>query len=275
MNSVFSSRRFGYLAIAHWIENRSRYIWFIGISLIVDVIFILVALSSAQSSRVPVFDFDAQVSWYATGLFLTGSVFAGLYFKGLSQPGSSLIYLMRPASNFEKWLLTFLVTGCLFPLIYTAFFALLKLPAIAIDEVMESTRNLCNGCEEKPSDFRLFIPFLRGEEADVPISFTSKFFRIQAYILLMFWSVQALILSGSVFYKNYPILKTVLTLFLLLILIIFMRVEPQMGAFWSPSPERIIPYSLTEIGLSIVLWAGIPALLWLTLYYFLTEREIA
>lgn len=270
MNSCFNAQRFGHLLQCHWLEHWREYLWFIAIASIVDIIFILIALFSSGPSYSS-FDFDFQMVWYTLGVMITGALFAGLYFKGLSQAGAALIYLMRPASAFEKWLLALLVCAVAFPLVYSIFFALFSVPAQLVAKALAAAMQ-CLGCNNR--DFRLFLPFIVAEKPGGALDWSSEYTTTQVFVLIIFWTLQGMITSGYLLFKRSPGLKTIAILFLLLILITLFA-QPEQGAVWNPSAERNPPYSLLDFALSLLLWTGLPVILWTAVYFLIKEREIA
>ena len=102
MNSVSSFDRFVRLLQAHWVENFYPYLWFIVFAIIIDIILnmIVFGVNAGPDHRYNALRFSGQVGWYTAGLFFSGLIFAGLYLRHLSSPGSALISLMRPASIF-------------------------------------------------------------------------------------------------------------------------------------------------------------------------------
>jgi len=274
MNRYFDRTRFARLWIAHWTESWRGYCWFVGIAVIVNVIFLALFFTMDQQRHVFYqFRFEAQMGLYTTGLFWTTLIFSGRHFKNLVGPGPALIALMRPASIFEKWLLTFLFVGILFPLVYTLLYSILNFPAVYVAKLLYVAQP-CNHCEQPTPDFTFFIPFLTKGIRISDAAEVHTFFRLQVFILLILWSIQALVVGGTVFFKRAPILLTGLTLFLLTIVLLLFGSFPQLGVFWSPINDAV-PHSTIEYVLSLTLWIVLPCLSWIAVFFHLKEREVS
>jgi hypothetical protein len=269
MNSVFSWRRFLQLLSAHWSESRKRYMGFLLMASLVNVI-LLLAFINDPSHKYLMFQYEIQTAWFTVGLFVTGSIFAGTHFRQLADPGAELILLMRPASVYEKWLLSVLVVSVLYPLIYTALYCLLNYPVVQLAKYWHQAIPDCRDCH---TDFSLFFPLLSnglpraGEEIAGPTVGT------QLFVLQLFWTVQALLLAGTVFFRQSAVLRTALVMFLLWIGLLAHLPAPVM-AFWLTTSREWAMLSTTELALSALTLPVLLLLLWTTLLFNLREREV-
>jgi hypothetical protein len=273
MNKSFSLARFLRLLKAHWVENFYQYLWFVVVSIIVDVIFyiIIFSVSATADHTYKTLQYGGQVGWYTFGLFITGSIFAGLYFRQLTSPGPALISLMRPASTFEKWLLTIVVVSLLFPLAYTIFYSLLQYPAVQLANSLYVAPENCKNCT---SDFSFFIPFVTTEAAAGVKESAALMIRVQVFTLVFFWILQSLLLGGTAYFKQSPVLRTVLLMFLLMLILSSFVPEPPVKPFWSASLEVLNLFSTLEKMNAFFFWVGLLGILWAALFYHLKEREV-
>ena len=266
--NLFNPSRFMRLLRAHFAESWRGYAWLLSVAAMLDFIFIALVFALDSRRKFSPLEFDAQVVWYSSGLFIVSAIFAGLHFRSLSSPGSALITLMRPASHCEKWLMTFCVVGIFVPLAYTLVYAFLHLPAASLAQLGYQA---CSSCKEAAPDFRIFIPFLSTlkDIHDAELHFVA--IKMQIFTMLVLWSIQALLIGGTLFFKRYPVLQTLVALFLLGIVAFTVGEPPAMGAFWSANIDQ---YSQLEIGISFALWVLLPILLWGSVYFHLKEREL-
>jgi hypothetical protein len=273
MKAYFSGARFKRLLIAQWTENWRSYAWFFGIMTMANLIFLGSAFSR-QTFHYQMFEFAEQVIWYSTGLFISGIIFAALHFKHLATPGSALIALMRPASHFEKWLLAFLTVGLLYPLTYTSWYIVLHFPAVQMAKILYVAPELCKTCTKHSlPNFSFYLPFIGIESSNTSI--IKPVLRTEILNLIYLWTLQALVLGGTVFFKVSPVLRSVLTYFFLFVSIALTGIAPHEGVFWAGPDSEVIPASPMEYGLSLALWIVLPVLLWLTLFFHIKEREIS
>ena len=274
MSNFFNGARFTRLWNAHWSESWREYAWFAGIVAMLDLICIAISFTTEHGKTYRTFHFDGQVQWYVAGLFVSATVFAGRYFKNMVNPGASLLALMRPASIFEKWLLAFMLIGILFPLTYTLGYCLLNYPAVQLAKTLYDA-SVCENCSAVPDpDFGFYIPFLTVELSQAGKAGAAIFFKMQVYSMLLLSTLQASIAGGTVFFKRSPVLRTLLLLFVIAILLTWTGSTPQLSIFLSHHDE-LIHHGLVEHGLSIALWLGLPALLWLAVFFHLKEREVS
>ncbi|MFZ3001555.1 MAG: hypothetical protein WA071_14600 [Undibacterium umbellatum] len=271
MNNFFSPTRFGRLLRAHWAEKWREYAWFVAVLVMLDLIFMAIFFSSDRHTLLRQFQFVGQMQWYLTGLFFSGIIFAGRYFKYLLNPGASLVALMRPASVFEKWLMAFLVISVFYPLAYTLLYMLLNYPAVQVAKAMAFQVGSCESCNY---DFRVYFPLLTKQLAEVSSKDARMFMTGQVFFFVILSTAQAFIASGTAYFKRSPVLRTLLVLFLLFIISIWTETLPQLGIF-ALNFDEVQTYSTSEYGLSLALWLGLPALLWAALYFHIKEREVA
>jgi|GEM_PF-1278012 len=270
MNNFFNPTRFARLMYAHWAEKRREYVWFFAVLAMLDLIFMAIFFGTGHHVLRSQFLLSGQVLWYMTGLFFSGLIFAGRYFKYLLNPGASLIALMRPASVFEKWLMAFLVISVLYPLAYTLLYMLLNYPAVMLAKAAV-TMSTCETCTY---DFRFYFPFLTTDVINDGAGNMRSIMNEQMLFFMTLSAAQAFIAGGTAYFKRSPVLRTLLVLFLLFIFSIWTETAPQLGILASTSDE-IVHYSTMEYLLSLGLWLGLPVLLWAALYFFIKEREVA
>lgn len=268
---MFNLSRFLRLARAQWAEYRRTYAWFLGIGIIVHFVLLLVLLSGSGGFRV--LTYDGQGAFYLVGLFLTAPLFAARYFQAMGRRESAGLLLMRPASVLEKWLLAFVVVAVLYPVAYSVAFQVCNAPATLLAEAAAAREAATavavdhgNGVHSMAADdYRLFMPwssFKTGSEA--------------AELLLVLAIFQAFALLGSLYFRSFPALKTVVAAFVLMLL--FILVDTVGGGqsslflgYWSAEREL----ATWQQWLFPFAWFAVPGLLWLASLFALAEREVA
>lgn len=270
MSDVFLFQRFVRLLKSHWVENFYFYLWFVIFAMLIDIILNVLIFSADESHRYPILHYSGQVGWYASGLFFSGLIFAGLYFRHMTNPGSALITLMRPASAFEKWLVMIVVVSVLFPLVYTFFYSLLQYPAVQLAKSLyvasESGKNIA-------PDFSFYVPFFTSEAVkDTNVS-APLMLRMQIFTMITFWILQSLLLMGTIFFKQSPVLRTVLLAFLLTLVFSGFAPRAPVQPFWGASAQEQLLFGSLEQLNSFMAWIGLLGILWASLFYHLKERE--
>jgi hypothetical protein len=195
MNQFFSLKRFWLLVLKHWADNKRRYsltvvafiglltAWF-GLSLVM------------HEDQVPMSQ-DVQHVTFFFLFFSSGTIYASQFFSDLSNRTKAGNFLLIPASGFEKLLCGILYTALIFPLVFFAAFYL-------ADSVMVALANAVFNFPEKARVLNVFsIDFFSFN-----VNRTMSFF-------LFFISLQSLFLLGSVYFRKYNFIKTVISGFVL------------------------------------------------------------
>ncbi len=118
MNQFFNFKRFMLLVSKHWAENKKRY----GLSLIAYMGIITAWFVFNITVADSLIDRDTQNGTFFVTLFFIGTFYASNYFKDLSSKAKGRLFLLVPASAFEKLLCGVLFTVVvLFVAFLTAF----------------------------------------------------------------------------------------------------------------------------------------------------------
>lgn len=261
---MFNLQRFLLLANAHWAEYRKAYAWFIGIGIMIH--FVLLLIIFIDNSGFRALSTEGQAAIYLSGLFLTAPIFAARYFQLMSKRESALIILMRPASVFEKWLLAFLVVALLYPVIYTLAFYICDIPAWLIAQAKAQIILTDNNTEKyDPEKYELFFVLKHVENIGVQVEIALSLTVLQSFAVL-----------GSLYFRAYPFIKTILFAFFILLVSIFITI------LFNSRTDSIFDYWSSGRSLSGLqqfmypfMWISLPMLLWLSCFFALKEREVA
>lgn len=261
---MFDLARFRRLLNAQWAEQWRLHAWFVGVAMMVHFVVTLMVLSDKRGH----YTTDAQMNLFVGGLMVTAPLFAARYFHVLARPESALLFLMRPASAFEKWLLAFLMVLVVYPFVYALAFQVCHLPAWAFDAVRVQemiAEKIAEGLPPPSAEdmrrFALWMPWEFPEWEALPA------------LLLLLSNFLALAILGSLWFRRMPVVKTVLAAFgLLLASMVLGALYPQ-GAPWLTDVDATSPtWQQVHFG---AFWLGIPLLLWLACYFAVRERELA
>lgn len=252
---MFDLQRFLRLARVQWAERGREYLWFFGIGIIVHgLVWLLITEAGDSLSG---YSNDVQQFVYISGYLICGVLFAGLHFSALNRRESALTVLMRPASTFEKFLLTILIVGIAFPVVFTICFQVCNVPGALLAKVVQLSQS-----PEYPRATGPFIPFINGEG-------------IEGALFLGLTTLQALVIAGVLYFRRFAWLKTGVALFVLLFIMIPLLVmigESNIDMLISDDSRWAVDgfFRLWRW----VLWIGVPGLLWLSSYFLLREREL-
>lgn len=265
---MFDWQRFRRLAAVHWAEHGRGYLWFLAIGIGVHFCTWLLLTSGGSERRNYVL--ELQVVLYVAGYLLTSQLFAGRYYTGLARRESALTLLMRPASTFEKTLLAFLMVAVFYPLAYTLAFQVCNLPGAWLGEIARDAY-----LREQPPAAQL-SSYVREMQYGPFLPFAAKQSPwLERDLFLGVAALQALTLAGALYFRRMAWLKTLVALFVLLVLAL-----PLLAIVTGASPDRLFWTSLrggptpTLLAWKWLLWLGVPALFWASTYFLLREREL-
>lgn len=271
---MFDPQRFLRLATVHWAEHRRSILWFLGIGIAVHFcVWLLVTQGGTQRQH---YELDTQVFLYLAGYLLTGMLFAGRHFAALSDRGSALTLLMRPASSFEKTLLAFMMVAVFYPVAYTLAFQVCNLPAALLGEAARDA--LLATRESGAGDAQAMGEHLTSLEYGPYLPLTSGWDVLAGEVNLLLGgsALQALVVVGTLYYRRLAWLKTLVSLFVLLIVaipLLSMLLDASLGRLFLDGLGRGGPGWLRAW--VIALWIAVPMLFWASAFFFLRERELS
>ncbi|ULQ52830.1 hypothetical protein [Flavihumibacter fluvii] len=186
MNSSFSFQRLFLLIRKQWAENNRFYglatLALLGVMAMVFIIFWIMMDH-------PYYREDHTLSIYFVGLFLLGCLFASTSFQALGEKEKGQYWLSLPATHAEKLVTVILFSTVLFFVVYTACFLLVKWLALSYVQ------------------FRMHsVPIIEYQKID----WTKNVSIVVPYLLLCFMAVQALFLLGSIYFRKYAYVKTII-----------------------------------------------------------------
>ena len=265
---MFSMRRFRRLAAVQWAEHGRSYLWFLVIG--VGVHLCVWLLITSGGTHLEAYREDSQSVVFVGGYLITCALFALRYFAPLSSRDSALTSLMRPASNFEKVLLAFVVVAVLYPIAYTLAFQVCNVPGALLGEkardAMMQSSSVAAQDKRYLQDLAYgpYLPFASGKDTALIVQ-----------LILGGSFIQSLVVAGSVFFRRVAWLKTTVAVFVLLVLLL-----PLLASVSGASTGRLFVDELTRTDALyvkiwlLVLWGGVPLLLWTSVYFLFREREL-
>lgn len=272
----FSFSRFMRLLRAHWAERRRSHILFWLVVASVHALLMLILLS-ARHGRGAQTEEQTIVFW--CGLVTSGVVFASLHFAALRKPASALVFLTRPASVFEKWLLAVLFVLFVWPLAYTISAMVINALAstigyqwhVAYENAMHQHNNV------NKLDYALFIPFIRYVKGHARLALW------HFSILMIYMGLSGFSLLGCIYFKKYSGIKTSVLAFVIFLLTILLSIiidtitnhnfnfrflnwwENGYAARWYP-----IRYWISNL----LFWLVTPVLVWICALLALHEKDL-
>ncbi len=257
MNQFFNQARFAQLAWKHWADNKKRY----NLALLAYVVllftwFLVMLIVEGIPNKRGLPD-EIQHGTFFFSLFAVGTFYASQYFSDLGSREKGSHFLMVPASAFEKFLCSWFFTVVMFPILILGAFYL-------VDVLMVTVSNsfLADGSVGKSRVVNVFELNLLRFSPDEAVN-----------LFLFFFSIESLFLLGSVYFKKYNFLKTIITgfvVFLLLFLLAYLLSEIpglEHEAFFS-KVEKWFPTFVQ------VLAYGIAPLAWVATYFVLKAKQV-
>lgn len=279
-SDIFSFKRWSLLVSKHWTENRKKY----GLFLLAST-GLLVAWYSFMliMGRSVLLDVTIQFGTYFAGLYLAGCLYASTLFAELTSKQEGITYLTLPASQLEKLLCVLLYGVVIFFAGYTLVFYLVDIPMVEIsNHILEKyPRYIPNSTIWVPTT--IVYNIFTAEQGALPEKGDHVF-------LLGFFSIQAIFILGSLYFRRYALIKSIIVVLACLLAIIL--VEEKLVNFFLPKrwhtmnfswiqfdeeghPSRFVylPGGLADIIMKLLQY-GIPVLIWIITYHRLKEKEI-
>jgi len=245
MNQFFSFKRFNLLVLKHWIDHKKRYILSVLAYFGLVTLWYLCGILISGTKRLPE---DIQLATFYFSLFTIGTFYASQYYSDLGSKAKGSHFLLVPASSFEKFLCSLLYTVVLFSLFLAAAFYI-------ADIIMVYGANAFAAADPKISKSEVVNVFKQEL-----IRFDSQ---LAINLFLFFLSVQSVFLFGSVYFRKYNFIKTIITcfvIFLLCLLAVYIIhvLFPDLGEgdffdraeSWLPRVLQVLAYAAAP-----VLWA--------------------
>lgn len=265
MNQTFSFNRWLLLMRRHWMENGTLYVY--GIVSIIGAMGISLFFWVQSNHNYRQADL---LIMYMIGLHIVGAIFASGAFDMLQKKDKGIYYLSLPASHFEKLLTMIVYNAILFTIIFSlCYYAMQWLTVLIVKAKVAAHPDLY--------DYR---PIYFGQNNWLEPAIV--------YFAMLFFGVQALFLLGSVYFKRFSFLLTLVILVIFIFLEIFYvtklahSIFPDQLHYWNSSGVHTIGehnkiYRLPEPLRLILKWVcllGWAPLFWWAAWFRLKEKEI-
>ena len=274
--AFFSPRRFARLARQYAREHGRG--WAVAALALGVLLALLAVMALSISSYGHGMQSGSQAGFYYTGLLLSGYLAAHRLHGVWRSREAALVYLMRPAAVFEKWLLAALLALLVWPLIYSAVFAVVYGVAaqvgygLAVGAYEDMLRH--GGNWSRPpdaADYALFVPLRQLKNAP---GLVAQGMLALAYAALMGYAAATLTWFG-----RHAALRALLLLIALGLTTLVLLAGLGNGSRWGhvlfDAWLRPRPLPLWASLLAAAFWLGVPALLWLASWRALREKELA
>lgn len=276
MNPTFDLGRWALLVKQHWIENKKRYL--LSIAAMAGILFMwffFVALSDQSDPM----NADVQRGTYFFLLLVGGCFYASQFYKDLGSRSRAINYLLIPASSFERLLVSLLYVVVLFFLVFTAIYYIVDTIMVMAVNMLHPTYSEANasGVLRQASVVNVFGRTI-GKVNGTPLFFAAYF------------ALQAAFLLGSVYFEKYSFVKTVISLFTVLLGLwlinsfLFEAILPEggmngLGSFLVTNNKTEttylveLPTVMSDILGMLARWA-FPIFFWVITYFRLKEKEV-
>ena len=258
MNNLFNLKRFLMLNKKHLFEKGKEYLLSV-LSLTIILIGILAYIAYQNESGL---EEGVQKIVFITAFILSGIIFTSMVFSDLGNKRKATIYLMLPASHLEKYLIPWVFSYLIFQLVFTAVFYLAAsiVLNLGINEI-GNENTVFNIFDHKNKVYQVFYVYLLAHS-------------------FMFY--------GAVYFRKKHLISTIFSLFLIGVLLSFfnkllLSLMIKSEILMSPPftnlrfVENFNRYYLEvekSSGFVITLLALITAILWISAFYRLKEKEV-
>lgn len=264
MNDTFNLKRFGWVFRKFLWERPAQILGLLGLALAISLLTYAIMHTSIGIGK-------AQGMAFTFGIISGISFMASAVFGYFGSNASGSSFLMLPASHFEKWLCGILFTGVLFTCVYLGFFRLIDI--FFVNGYRNSLDPHSFNYQELYHSVEIF-PFNSAMAKTI-------------YMLVV--NVAGAMLVGSLYFNKVSFIKVALLICALIACIhlfnqliasfFFSNIDmavPYQGIFLKVGKEvgRIdMPTHIDNIIMAAIYYV-IPAILWITAYIRLVEKEI-
>ncbi|MDO6435377.1 hypothetical protein Q4E93_32475 [Flavitalea sp. BT771] len=280
MNQTFDFGRWWMLVGGHWAENRKRYL--LALLAMGGLLMAWYGFLLAIDKFGPL-NLFLQYTAYHCGLYVVGCLYASTIFAELGSKARAIQYLSIPASHLEKLMCGILFGVVLFFLAYTLVFYLVDIPMVSMaNDIIAREHQHWPGTMSPIGKVEV-LNLWNNQWAPMP----DKQYHL---ILLGYFVVQSAFLLGSVYFKRWGFIKTIVTILLCwLVFILFMGkglqeflpegwhydTPLQWINFSTPGPPQFVrlPPSLERILIFLIQYSIAP-MLWFITYFRLKEKEV-
>lgn len=181
----FKAERFINLLLRNFSMNYKS--WLIGLAAVVGIFIGIATLTLIFNKSDSNFWIESYKNQSTFAFMLIGLIFASTSFPELKSPAKSLQYLSLAASNFEKFLASYLTSTLVYIIASTAAYTFGSIIISLISMLFFS------------GSFQIFNPF------------ETNFLNL----IFIFVNLHAIFFLGSVYFKNYAFFKTILVMFII------------------------------------------------------------
>lgn len=257
INNTFSLPRFGLVVKKDFIENWKFYA--LGALLIFGVLVLFIMLfgydvyAGRLSSDIKANNMDEfRIAAFSGFLYTFAIVLASISFKSLKNKTGRIESLMLPASHFEKFIMRWLITVVLYPVIYIVIFVISDAVCVVALRAIYPEEGMINMLDM----------------SDIYTSFPDISTCVNAYAYYL--CIQAFYMLGSVVMPKLSFVKTSAVLFVLVLLYVWTIVVCNDIFF---SPYRRVGLEPNQIGLNVCLIVFAVAM-WVVSYFRYKESEV-
>ena len=187
MNQYFSWRRQLLLIDRYWFENRKQFLYMVATTTALLTVWMGVYLSLWTAN---LFSPKFQIAYYFLGLAASGALIANFLFGDLREKPKAISLLMIPSTAMERVIVVFLFGVVVYGLIYSAAFYVVNTSMVSLANHFFGTK------------WEIINIFRLG-------SYTNPFFdEPPNQMFLKYLVLQALFVSGGLYFSKYSFFKT-------------------------------------------------------------------
>jgi len=302
MSNTFKLSRLSLVLKSHLVEHKQRYLYYLaGMFFIGLVIMLLVVSTHNFASYGNVYTVEnkpyatdwevVQTVIYLSGLAIFALIFSSVSFVNFNNKGEAIFYLIKPASQFEKWLTEIIVHVFLFFAAYTLIFYLVDIPMTILVRSLEYDYFL--------EQYKEWDPLLKANNRFHPSDFFhfgmlyEDFPLIYPICISLYLTGTAFFMYGAVLFNRFSFFKTLFLAFVTAIAYVIYAIVffknytlPFMPEGWTFQSLLKATYSGTEgyfaaelpeqLGWGVLFFfmAFVPAVLFACSYFKLKEKEV-
>lgn len=217
MNNFFSIQRFSMLLNKHHKDQLKTNL--LSMAVVLALVCVLLGLS-AYSHRQGIIDTKIQEAVFSFFLFMGVLIYTSRIFAELGNKKKAIQVLLLPASHFEKFLVAWVSSYLVFPLVFTACYLAVDLLVLNITKSLSGTDN------------QLFTPFAEDTKL--------------LTLMVSYTMLHALAFLGAIFFNRMHLVKTGLVTFIFC-LFLFLVNKPIVSLIFKRDVSLSVPFAAVSL----------------------------
>ena len=198
----------------HWTENGRRYLLFIPVIGGLQFLWLGMDILADKENSMSI---NTQSNTFFIGMLLAGCLHANTLFSPLNSRQRAMQYLSLPASQLEKMLCSLFYGVLIFFILYSVIFYIADIPMVQL------AKNIGKGREVMTINGQ-YVPGGHKQVLNIFMSDPNAGYSWEQ--IPIFFAIQAACMLGTVYFRQYSLLKSIIAIIIVFVLFIVITSKP-------------------------------------------------